>query len=191
MKEQKTVRSRRLLEDPERRAGIETRMSLVSDGGVRRSRISLNRWSGPPPHPRRSSGCSRARARSLWGDADIVIFNPEKQTTLSARPAHEGGLQPVRGARGDRHQRDGDLAGQRDRRARSVRRARGSRPVLEARAPLVKARPPGFQPMTPTSSVSTAMTGDEIVALSKQHTIFEWSAQSKVDPIPVARAKGV
>ena len=45
--------------------------------------------------------------------------------------------------------------------------------------------------MTPTSSVSTAMTGDEIVALSKQHTIFEWSAQSKVDPIPVARAKGV
>src|SRR3989475_5394874 len=35
------------------------------------------------------------------------------------------------------------------------------------------------------------MTGDEIVALSKQHTMFEWSAQSKVDPIPVARAKGI
>ena len=35
------------------------------------------------------------------------------------------------------------------------------------------------------------MTGDEIVALSKRHTIFEWSAQSKVDPIPVARAKGI
>ncbi|MGH9176651.1 MAG: aminotransferase class III-fold pyridoxal phosphate-dependent enzyme [Vicinamibacterales bacterium] len=35
------------------------------------------------------------------------------------------------------------------------------------------------------------MTGDEIVALCKQHTIFEWSAQSKVDPIPVARAKGI
>ena len=35
------------------------------------------------------------------------------------------------------------------------------------------------------------MTGEEIVALSKKHTIFEWSAQSKVDPIPVARAKGV
>jgi taurine--2-oxoglutarate transaminase len=35
------------------------------------------------------------------------------------------------------------------------------------------------------------MTGDEIVALSKQHTLFEWSAQSKVDPIAVARAKGV
>ena len=36
-----------------------------------------------------------------------------------------------------------------------------------------------------------AMTGDEIVALSKKHTLFEWSAQSKVDPIPVARAKGI
>jgi taurine--2-oxoglutarate transaminase len=34
------------------------------------------------------------------------------------------------------------------------------------------------------------MTGDEIVALSKQHTIFEWSAQNAADPIPVAGAKG-
>ena len=36
-----------------------------------------------------------------------------------------------------------------------------------------------------------AMTGDEIVRLSKKHTIFEWSAQRVIDPIPVARAKGV
>jgi taurine--2-oxoglutarate transaminase len=35
------------------------------------------------------------------------------------------------------------------------------------------------------------MTGQEIVQLTKKHTIFEWSAQSKVDPIPVARAKGI
>jgi taurine--2-oxoglutarate transaminase len=35
------------------------------------------------------------------------------------------------------------------------------------------------------------MTGDEIVSLCREHTLFEWSAQSKVDPIPVARAKGV
>jgi taurine--2-oxoglutarate transaminase len=35
------------------------------------------------------------------------------------------------------------------------------------------------------------MTGDEIVALCRHHTLFEWSAQAKVDPIPVARAKGV
>jgi taurine--2-oxoglutarate transaminase len=37
----------------------------------------------------------------------------------------------------------------------------------------------------------TAMTGQEIVDLTKRHTLFEWSAQSKVDPIPVARAKGI
>ncbi len=35
------------------------------------------------------------------------------------------------------------------------------------------------------------MTGDEMIALSKRHTLFEWSAQDAVDPIPVARAKGV
>ncbi|HEX9093764.1 MAG TPA: aminotransferase class III-fold pyridoxal phosphate-dependent enzyme [Coriobacteriia bacterium] len=35
------------------------------------------------------------------------------------------------------------------------------------------------------------MTGDEIVQLCRRHTIYEWSAQSKVDPIPVARAEGV
>jgi len=42
--------------------------------------------------------------------------------------------------------------------------------------------------MTTTSS---AMTGEEIVDLCRKHTIFEWSAQSAVDPIPVAHAKGV
>jgi taurine--2-oxoglutarate transaminase len=35
------------------------------------------------------------------------------------------------------------------------------------------------------------MTGDEMIALAKKHTLFEWSAQSKVDPIPVERAKGI
>ena len=36
-----------------------------------------------------------------------------------------------------------------------------------------------------------AMTGEEIVALTRQHTLFEWSAQAAVDPIPVARAEGI
>ena len=35
------------------------------------------------------------------------------------------------------------------------------------------------------------MTGDEIIALTKKHTIFEYTAQRAVDPIPVARAAGV
>src|SRR3977135_4134301 len=42
-----------------------------------------------------------------------------------------------------------------------------------------------------TATASPAMTGQEIVDLTKKHTLFEWSAQSKVDPIPVARAKGI
>jgi len=36
-----------------------------------------------------------------------------------------------------------------------------------------------------------SMSGDEIIALAKRHTIFEWSAQAAFEPIPVARAKGV
>src|SRR5918993_5638902 len=35
------------------------------------------------------------------------------------------------------------------------------------------------------------MTGAEIVELCRRHTIFEWSSQGGVDPIPVAGAKGV
>src|ERR1700722_5771680 len=34
-----------------------------------------------------------------------------------------------------------------------------------------------------------AMTGEEIVELSKRHTLFDWSAQARVDPIPVALAR--
>jgi taurine---2-oxoglutarate transaminase len=41
-----------------------------------------------------------------------------------------------------------------------------------------------------TETIGT-MTGEEMVALSKKHTLFEWAAQSKVDPIPVARSKGI
>ena len=40
------------------------------------------------------------------------------------------------------------------------------------------------------STAPGSMTGEEIVALSKQHTLYEWTAQSAADPIPVAGAKG-
>src|SRR5215216_3831563 len=42
-----------------------------------------------------------------------------------------------------------------------------------------------------TTKVDQAMTGQEMVALSKQHSLYEWSAQAHVDPIPVARSKGI
>jgi taurine---2-oxoglutarate transaminase len=41
-----------------------------------------------------------------------------------------------------------------------------------------------------TSTLPGSMTGEEIVALTKRHTIFEWSAQANANPIPVAGAKG-
>jgi taurine--2-oxoglutarate transaminase len=45
--------------------------------------------------------------------------------------------------------------------------------------------------MATTDVAIPAMTGEEMVALTKKHTLFEWSAQAKVDPIPVARSKGI
>src|SRR5438128_7545595 len=41
------------------------------------------------------------------------------------------------------------------------------------------------------TATTETMTGAEIVELCRRHTLFEWSAQAAVDPIPVARAKGI
>jgi len=42
-----------------------------------------------------------------------------------------------------------------------------------------------------TATTKTTLTGEEMVALCKRHTLFEWSVQTQVDPIPVSRAEGV
>src|SRR5215467_8949983 len=42
-----------------------------------------------------------------------------------------------------------------------------------------------------TLTTTPSLSGQEIVDLTKKHTLFEWSAQAKVDPIPVAKAKGI
>jgi taurine--2-oxoglutarate transaminase len=44
---------------------------------------------------------------------------------------------------------------------------------------------------TPETMKRQEMAGEEIVELCRRHTLFEWSAQAAVDPIPVARAKGI
>src|SRR5215217_3549023 len=36
-----------------------------------------------------------------------------------------------------------------------------------------------------------SMSAEEMVALSKKHTFYSWSAQGAVNPIPMARAEGV
>lgn len=42
-----------------------------------------------------------------------------------------------------------------------------------------------------TETLPRPMAGPEMVELCKRHTMYEWSVQSKIDPIPVARAEGV
>src|SRR5690242_21075455 len=42
-----------------------------------------------------------------------------------------------------------------------------------------------------TTTVAPALSGAEMIELCKKHTLYEWSAQSKVDPIAVERAKGI
>jgi taurine--2-oxoglutarate transaminase len=40
-------------------------------------------------------------------------------------------------------------------------------------------------------SAAPGMTSEEIVALSREHTIFSWSVQGALDPIAIDRAEGV
>ncbi|MBM2850215.1 MAG: gabT [Anaerolineales bacterium] len=39
--------------------------------------------------------------------------------------------------------------------------------------------------------MSDIMSAEEMVALTKKHSFFSWSAQEAVNPIPMAKAKGV
>ena len=38
---------------------------------------------------------------------------------------------------------------------------------------------------------ATSLSAEEVVRLCKQHSLYEWSAQAHVNPIPMARAEGV
>src|SRR6059058_1010235 len=44
--------------------------------------------------------------------------------------------------------------------------------------------------MTTVNTTVAGLSGQVIVDLTKKHTLFEWSAQGAIDPIPVAGAKG-
>src|SRR6266404_2797823 len=70
--------------------GIETRMSLLYDGGVRKGRLSLNRFVElTSTSPAKIFGLFPRKGTIAPGsDADIVIFDPEKKQTLSAKTLH-------------------------------------------------------------------------------------------------------
>jgi dihydropyrimidinase len=70
--------------------GIETRMSLVYDGGVRPGRISLNRFVElTSTSPAKIFGLFPRKGTIAPGsDADIVVFDPNRTITLAAKTLH-------------------------------------------------------------------------------------------------------
>jgi dihydropyrimidinase len=90
MKEQKTLGQGDFSKIPNGAPGVETRMSLVYDGGVRAGRISLNRFVElTSTAPAKIFGLFPRKGTIAPGsDADIVVFDPHKETTLSAKTHH-------------------------------------------------------------------------------------------------------
>ena len=90
MKEQKGLGKGDFSKIPNGAPGIETRMSLVYDGGVRTGRISLNRFVElTSTSPAKIFGLFPRKGTIAPGsDADIVVFDPEKRVRLSARTLH-------------------------------------------------------------------------------------------------------
>ena len=70
--------------------GIENRVQLLYDGGVNEGRISVNRWVELiSTNPAKLFGMyPRKGAISIGSDADIVIWDPEKEHTISAKTHH-------------------------------------------------------------------------------------------------------
>jgi dihydropyrimidinase len=90
MKEQKELGRNDFSKIPNGAPGIETRMSLVYDGGVREGRITLNRFVElTSTSPARIFGLFPRKGTIAPGsDADVVVFDPNRTITLSARTLH-------------------------------------------------------------------------------------------------------
>jgi dihydropyrimidinase len=70
--------------------GIETRLMLVWDGGVRSGRIDMHKFVEiVATNPAKMFGLWPKKGTIAVGsDGDLVIFDPEKQTTLAAKSLH-------------------------------------------------------------------------------------------------------
>jgi dihydropyrimidinase len=90
MKEQKELGANDFSKIPNGAPGIETRMSLVYDGGVRSGRISLNRFVElTSTSPAKIFGLFPKKGTIAPGsDADIVVFDPNRTITLGLETLH-------------------------------------------------------------------------------------------------------
>ncbi|MBX7112967.1 MAG: dihydropyrimidinase [Myxococcaceae bacterium] len=70
--------------------GVETRMSLLWDGGVRKGRIDINRFVQiTSTAPAKMFGLFPKKGTLAPGcDADVVVFDPEKKVTWSHKTHH-------------------------------------------------------------------------------------------------------
>jgi dihydropyrimidinase len=89
-KEQKELGKDDFSKIPNGGPGVEHRMSLVFNGGVVGGRISLNRFVEiTSTNPARIFGLfPRKGTIAVGSDADIVIFDPEEEMTISAKTHH-------------------------------------------------------------------------------------------------------
>jgi dihydropyrimidinase len=89
-KEQKELGKDDFTKIPNGGPGVENRLALVYNGGVRTGKISLNRWVElVSTAPAKMFGLfPRKGSVSIGSDADIVLFDPEAETTISASTHH-------------------------------------------------------------------------------------------------------
>jgi dihydropyrimidinase len=87
---QKTLGKDDFSKIPNGAPGLENRLQMIHEFGVREGRISLNRMVELlATNPARLFGLyPRKGTIAVGSDADIVVFDPEKQVTLSAKTHH-------------------------------------------------------------------------------------------------------
>jgi dihydropyrimidinase len=90
MDEQKVLGKDDFSKIPNGAPGVETRLTLVHNGGVRTGRISLNRFVELCcTTPAKMFGLfPRKGTIAVGSDADIVVFDPKKKQTLGVKTLH-------------------------------------------------------------------------------------------------------
>jgi dihydropyrimidinase len=90
MREQKELGRDDFSKIPNGAPGIETRLTLVHDGGVRQKRITVNRFVELcSTTPAKMFGLfPRKGTIAVGSDADLVVFDPAAKTTLGVKTLH-------------------------------------------------------------------------------------------------------